>query len=99
MAISNLSAQKRVRQNNKKEKINKCLKNQIKTYYKKFLEANDNKNKKDAAGFLKKYISLLDKAGMRNVLHKNNCSRKKSAAVRIFNLIQKDKKEKKEENA
>ncbi len=86
MAGNSLSVQKRIRQNIKKSIANKSLKNKIKTYHKRFMEANENKNKQQAEEFLKKYISLLDKAVKRNVLHKNNSSRKKSAVMRIFNL-------------
>ena len=99
MALNSTSVQKRTRQNIKKEIINKALKNQIKTYYKKILDASEDGNKNLSKELLKKYISLIDNAAKKRVLHKNNCSRKKSSAMRIVNLIQEKVKEKKEENA
>ncbi len=99
MARNSTSVQKRTRQNIKKEIANKALKNQIKTCYKKILDANENKDKNLSEELVKKYISLIDNAAKKKILHKNNCSRKKSGAMRILNLIQKNIKEKKEENA
>lgn len=99
MARSSTSVKKRTRQNIKKEIVNKALKNQIRTCYKKILEANENKNKNLSEELLRKYFSLIDNAAKKKVLHKNNCSRKKSAAMRLVNLIQKNTKEKNEENA
>ena len=95
----NLSAQKRTRQNIKRRERNKALKNEIKTYYKKFLKAVEDKNKNEALELLTKNISLLDKAIKKNVLHSNNADRKKSVIMKLFNSMDSKKKENIKNNA
>ncbi len=99
MTGENLSARKRTRQNIKKRKKNKALKNQIKTYYKKFIKAVEDKNINETKELLMKNISLLDRAIKKNVLHLNNASRKKSVIMRLFNSIDNKKKENIKNNA
>ena len=99
MAGNNLSAQKRTRQNLKRRMINKGLKSSLKTQYKQLIETVKNNEKEEALSCSKKYISLLDNAVKKNVLHKNNANRKKSKAMKLINNIKKVKKEKVKENA
>ena len=69
--------------------MNKSLKSSLKTQFSILEEAVDSKNKKNALEYLKRYISLLDKAVKQNVLHKNNADRKKSKAMKMINAIKK----------
>ncbi|MBU1076542.1 MAG: 30S ribosomal protein S20 [Spirochaetes bacterium] len=92
MAASNLSAQKRIRQSDKRRLMNKSLKSSLKTQFKLLEDAVESKNKKDALEILKGYVSMLDKAVKHNVLHKNNADRKKSRIMKMINSIKKVQK-------
>ena len=91
MADINLSAQKRTRQNVKRRERNKALKNKIKTYYKKLSNAVENNDKASASELLTQYISLLDNAVKKNVLHINNAGRKKSVIMKACNSMNDNK--------
>jgi len=95
----NKSVQKRIRQNIKRHSANKALRNQIRTCVRNLYEAKENNNKKEAEETIKKYFSLLDRAIKKNIIHKNNGSRRKSIATRVFKSIKEEKKENQEENA
>jgi len=92
VAASNLSAQKRIRQSDKRRLMNKSLKSSLKTQFKLLEDAVESKNKKDALEILKGYVSMLDKAVKHNVLHKNNADRKKSRIMKMINSIKKVQK-------
>lgn len=92
VSSNNLSAQKRVRQSQKRRAINKALKNSIKTQYKKVVE-EIKAGKASAKKTVDNYISMLDKAVIKNILHINNANRHKS---RIMKMLQSTSKKKKE---
>ncbi len=80
-------AKKRIRQNEVRRLRNKSAKSEIKTLTKK-LEGLVETSEKDAAmDLLPKLVSKLDKAGRRNVYHRNTVARKKSQIVRLINSI------------
>lgn len=80
-----LSTLKRIRQNEKRRTLNKGSKSALKTQIKKLLSCMEEESvEKTRAEFLKT-VSLLDRAGRKNILHKNNSARKKSGLQRKFN--------------
>lgn len=94
------SAIKKARQDVKARKHNRAIRVDYKEAakeVKKFALAGDLKKAQEA---LKKAYSELDKAAKRNVLHKNNASRRKSRLSEIIVKAkgQKAEKPKKEEN-
>ncbi len=93
MAVNNLSALKRTRQNLKRRAINKSLKSSLKTQYKLLTEAVKGNKKNETLAYVKIYVSLLDRAVKKNILHKNNVNRKKSRAMKMIKTIKNEKKE------
>ena len=72
------SAKKRLRQSKKANIQNRSIKSEIKTLVKKVEASLDEKD-------LKSTISLLDKAGKKRAIHKNQASRVKSRLTRLVN--------------
>lgn len=79
------SAQKRILVSEKKTAINKARKTEIKTYMKKFDMAIENGNVEEAKELLKKIDKQLKRASHRNLIHKNNASRKISKLNKKLN--------------
>jgi len=80
MPKRSLSVLKRIRQNEKRRKRNRQLKNYIKSLTKRFMEG-DLKVKEELLPVL---YSALDKAAKRRVFHPNNVARKKSKLARLL---------------
>lgn len=93
MAVNNLSALKRTRQNLKRRAINKSLKGSLKTQYKLLSEAVKGNKKNESLEYVRIYVSLLDRAAKKNILHKNNVNRKKARAMKMIKTIKNEKKE------
>lgn len=72
------SAEKRVRQNEKRRAINRGHKTKVRTYIKKLHTAVDSGDKALIATTLPETISVIDKSVQKGVLHKNAASRYKS---------------------
>lgn len=72
------AAEKKIRVIEKKTLVNKRRKSEIKTYIKKFDQLIDAENYAEAEQVLKLIDKKLKKAEQRNLLHKNNVSRKMS---------------------
>jgi len=70
------SAEKRVRQNEKRRAINKSNRTKVRTYIKKMRAALD--SKQDVQTVLPETISVIDKAVQKGVLHANAAARYKS---------------------
>ena len=70
-----LSAIKRQRQEKKRTALNTSRKSALRTQTKKVLEAVSKKDAKVATEGLKLVVSLLQKAGQRNLLHRKTVSR------------------------
>ena len=83
-----LSAQKRVRQNAKSNKINRARKSQIKTQVKHFEEAIKSGNVESATEQLRLVSQKLDKTASTHTMHKNTAARKKSRLAKKLNGLQ-----------
>lgn len=81
------SSIKRVEIANRNEARNRAIKSEIKTYVKKFEKAVAENSVEDA----KKYLDLAEKkyrqAEAKNVMHKNNISRKIGQLTNKFNAM------------
>jgi len=81
------SAIKRHAQSEKKKQRNKACKSELKTATKKVNDATASGNNEEAAKNLSAVTILLDKAVTKNVLHRNNASRRISRLTRSVNTI------------
>ena len=72
------SAEKRMRQNEKRRNINKGNRTKVKTYIKKLRTAIDSGQGADIKLALPETISVIDKAVQKGVLHTNAAARHKS---------------------
>ncbi len=84
MPLRHKSAQKRARQTPKKTEYNKHYKSKIKTAVKSVLSS---KKKDLAEKELKKAVSVLDKAAIKGIVHRNNAANKKSRLTRHVNKM------------
>jgi small subunit ribosomal protein S20 len=71
------SVEKRARQNIKARSRNRVWKSKIKTAKLGLEQAIENKKTDQLASLYSNYVSAIDKASSRNVIHKNTASRKK----------------------
>lgn len=78
------SAKKRIRQDEKKRLHNRYYKKTTRTAIKKLREMNE---QKEAAEFLPKVISMVDKLAKRKTWHKNRASNLKSKLTRFVNSL------------
>ena len=76
------SAKKRVKVIATKTLQNKMFKSQLKTTVKKFLAAVESGNKAEAQAAYVEAVKKVDQAVAKNLLHKNNAARKKSALAK-----------------
>ncbi|GBE06689.1 MAG TPA: 30S ribosomal protein S20 [Nitrospirae bacterium] len=81
------SAKKRVRQSRKLTPRNRAVKNILKTLGKKVEQAVESKNIDGAKTALNKFVSAVDKAEVKGVIHRNTASRKISQFVRRVNSL------------
>jgi small subunit ribosomal protein S20 len=72
------SAEKRVRQNSKRNEINRSNRSSLRTSIKKLRAAVGSKDKTASTELLTPTISLIDKAVNKGILHKNTAARHKS---------------------
>jgi small subunit ribosomal protein S20 len=79
------SAEKRVRQNVKRELRNRRTKSMLKTSIRRFEESLQSGNMDEAKVTLSAAVRQIDRAATRGVVHKNTAARKKSRLSRIFN--------------
>ena len=78
----NKSALKRERQDVERRLRNRIIKSKVHTAFRRLVEAINSKNREDVEAKLRVYMSEVDKAVKRNVLHRNNGARKKSRIVK-----------------
>ncbi len=76
------SAEKRIRQNEKRRTRNRYYKKTARTAIKKLRDMTD---KSEAEGFLPKVISMIDKLAKNNTWHKNKAGNLKSSLTRHIN--------------
>ena len=72
------SAEKRVRQNEKRRLINRSHKSKVRTYIKRLRAALDSGKGEDVQTVLPEVISVIDKSVQKGVMHKNAAARYKS---------------------
>lgn len=72
------SAEKRVRQNEKRRLINRGNRTKVRTYIKKLRAALDSGKNDEIQAVLPDAISVIDKSVQKGVLHKNAAARYKS---------------------
>ena len=72
------SAEKRVRQSEKRRVINRSNRTKVRTYIKKVRVALDSGKSEEIQSVLPETISVIDKAVQKGVMHKNAAARYKS---------------------
>lgn len=81
------SAEKRVRQNEKRRKINRANRSKLRTQIKKLRAAIALHDKEQGSSLLNPTISLIDKAVNKGIIHKNTAARYKSRLTKhVSNL-------------
>lgn len=75
------SAEKRIRQNQKREAHNRAQRSRMKTLIKKVLTASDAES---AQAAFKETSALLDRLATRRIIHPNKAARKKSQLARAI---------------
>ena len=81
------SAKKRVIVTKTKTLQNKIFRTQLKTDIKKFEAAVAGGDKAEATEAYKAVVKKLDQACAKGIMHKNNCSRKKSQLTLLLNTV------------
>lgn len=81
------SAEKRVRQNARRNEINRSNRSKLRTQIKSLRTAIANHDKKDSGDLLTSTISLIDKAVNKGIIHKNTAARHKSRLTRHVNEL------------
>ena len=79
------SAEKRVRQNVKRELRNRRTKSMLRKSIRRFEESLQGGDMEEAKVTLNAAVRQIDRAATRGVVHKNTAARKKSRLSRIFN--------------
>ena len=81
------SAEKRVRQTEKRNAINRANRSKLRTSIKKLRTAVSGHDKNASAELLGSTVSLIDKAVNKGVIHKNTAARYKSRLTKHVNEI------------
>lgn len=81
------SAKKRIKVISKKTLRNKMIKSQVKTAMKKVIVAVNAGDKDIASAALKNATSVIDRAYMKGIYHKNAIARKKSSLTKLVNSL------------
>jgi len=82
------SSKKRVKVAEKKEKINREWKNQLKNSIKQLEKTVDKGNVEEAREQLVETTKIIDKCVNKNIIHKNNAARKKSRLTKMVNSLE-----------
>ncbi len=88
-----LSAKKRIRQDAKKNKINRARRSRIKTQIKHFEAALSGGNIEAASEQYKLIVKNLDKTAATSTMHKKTAARKKSRLAKKLNSLKAKKSE------
>ena len=83
------SAQKRIRQNEKRRVRNRVYRGRARTFVKRARSAIENGDVENAREATLKAVSALDTAASRGVIHKNNASRRKSRLMKQLAVLEK----------
>lgn len=81
------SALKRVRQNEKRNEINRSNRSKLRTSIKKVRVAVTAGDKKEGSEILLSTVSLIDKAVNKGIIHKNTAARHKSRLTKHVNAL------------
>lgn len=85
---NSLSAKKRIRQNEKRRKINRSRVSAVKTQIKKYLTvAHDSTNVEDVENEYKSVQKKIDRLAAKGNIHKNTAARRKSRLVKQLNAV------------
>ncbi|MCX7026322.1 MAG: 30S ribosomal protein S20 [Spirochaetes bacterium] len=87
MSTKNLSAEKRMRQDEKRRIRNKGVKTAIRTAAKKVLAASEKKDVATAKEALADMIKKIDTAAGKGIVKKNTAARKKSRMQKLVNRL------------
>jgi small subunit ribosomal protein S20 len=82
-----LSAKKRVRQDEKRNRINRSRKSQVKTQIKRFETALEAGDPDQAAKEYQLVVQKLDKTAATSTMHKNTSARKKAQLAKKLNTL------------
>ncbi len=82
-----VSAEKRLRQNKKRNLHNRMIKSTLNTLKKKVLKFISTSDKESAINVYKDYASAIDKAARKSIVHANRAAAKKSALMEKINNI------------
>jgi small subunit ribosomal protein S20 len=83
------SAEKRVRQSEKRRAINRSHRTKVRTYIKKLRATLDGATSDDVQNVLPEVISVIDKSVQKGVMHKNAAARYKSRLTVRANQVTK----------
>ena len=78
------SAEKRIRQTERRTTRNKALQTRVKTYRKQTLAAAAEGNKEAAQESFKKFTSAGDKCAKKKIFHKNKAANLKSKTAKVL---------------
>ena len=81
------SAEKRVRQSEKRRAINRSHRTKVRTYIKKLRSALETGSAQDVQAILPETISVIDKSVQKGVMHANAAARYKSRLTSQANQI------------
>ena len=81
------SAEKRVRQSEKRRVINRSHRSKVRTYIKKLRTALDSGKSEDVQQALPEVMSVIDKSVQKGVMHKNAAARYKSRLTVSANKV------------
>lgn len=87
MSTKNLSAEKRMRQDEKRRIKNKGVKSAIRTAAKKVVTASEKKDTTAAKEALLEMIKRIDTAAGKGIVKKNTAARKKSRMQKLVNRL------------
>ena len=88
LSTKNLSAEKRMRQNEKRRLRNKSAKSAIRTASKKVVVAAQANNVAEAKAALQDMIKRIDTAARKGIVKKNTAARKKSRMQKLVNRLE-----------
>lgn len=78
------SAQKNIRKTEARTRANRVVTSRLKTLAKKVQQVSASTDKDAAKKVATEYVSALDKASKRGIIHPNNASRRKSALAAVL---------------
>lgn len=78
------SALKRVRQNEKRNRINNALKSRVKSLRKRSIEAAANGDKEASQKAYTQFTSVVDKCAKKNIIHSNKAANLKSKTAKAI---------------